>query len=133
MTTRALLRDRLAPAVGRVILKHALGADAATIAGPFLDWLSSKLKSRDEAREAQRLAAHVAERAVDGLVPVFEREHSPDVNPEAVVGALSETLDQHFDGKFLVAHDLDAGRITKAWFPRPSSSAASRSRTPPRS
>jgi hypothetical protein len=49
-------------------------------------------------------------------VPVFERDHSPDLNPEAVALALGDTLDQYFDGKFLVAHDLDPKRLTDATF-----------------
>jgi hypothetical protein len=73
LTTKELLRDKLAPAIGRVILKHAFGVDAATIAGPLLDWLSGQFKNRDEARQAERLATAIANRVVDGLVPVFER------------------------------------------------------------
>ncbi len=53
---------------------------------------------------------------VDGLVPVFEQDHSPDLNPEAVALALGDTLDQHFDGRFLVAHDLDPERLIDATF-----------------
>jgi hypothetical protein len=114
LTTRELLRDKLAPAIGRVILKYALGADAPTLAGPFLDWLSAQFKSRDEARQAERFARDIANRVVDGLVPVFDSEHSPDLNPEAVALALGETLDRHFDGKVLVAHDLDPERLIEA-------------------
>jgi hypothetical protein len=116
LTTRELLRDKLAPAIGRVILKHAFGVDASTIGGPFLDWLSAQFKNRDEARQADRFARDIANRVVDGLVPVFERDHSPDLNPEAVALALGDTLDRHFDGMFLVAHDLDATQLTKAAF-----------------
>ena len=116
MTIKELLRDKLAPAISRVILKHAFGVDAATIAGPLLDWLSGQFKNREEARQAERFAQTIANRVVDGLVPVFERDHSPDLNAEAVALTLGETLDQHFDGKFLVAHDLDPERITRAAF-----------------
>ena len=107
MTTKELLRDKLAPAIGRVLLGLAFGPHASTIGGPVLDWLSAQFKSRDDARQAERFAREIANRVVDGLVPVFERDHSPDLNPEAVALALGETLDQHFDGKFLVTHDLD--------------------------
>jgi hypothetical protein len=37
-----LLRDKLAPAVGRVFLKYAFGVDVAAIGDPFLDWLSAQ-------------------------------------------------------------------------------------------
>jgi hypothetical protein len=116
LTTKELLRDKLAPAIGRVILKHAFGVDAEAIAGPLLDWLSEQFKSRDDARQAERFARAIANRVVDGLVPDFERDHSPDLNPEAVALTLGETLDQHFDGKFLVAHDLDPEQLTRAAF-----------------
>jgi hypothetical protein len=118
LTTRELLRDKLAPAIGRVILKYAFGVDASTIGGPFLDWVSAQFKNRDDARQAERFARDIANRMVDGLVPVFEREHTPDLNPEAVAIALGETLDRHFDGSFLVAHDLDPKRLIKASFER---------------
>jgi hypothetical protein len=116
LTTRELLRDKLAPAIGRVILKHALGVDASTIGGPFLDWLSAQFKNRDDARQAERFARDIANGVVDGLVPIFQRDHSPDLNPEAVAVALGETLDQHFGGKFLVANDLDPKRLIEATF-----------------
>jgi hypothetical protein len=116
LTTRELLRDRLAPAIGRVMLKYAFGVDASTIGGPLLDWLSAQFKDRDDARKAERFACDIANRMVEGLVPIFERDHSPDLNPEAVAIALGETLDQHFDGRFLVTHDLDPKRLVEATF-----------------
>jgi hypothetical protein len=114
LTTKELLRDKLAPAVGRVLLGIAFGPHASAIGGPGLDWLSAQLKSRDEARQAERFGRDIANRLVDGLVPVFERDHGRDLNPEAVALALGETLDRHFNGKFLVAHDLDAERLIVA-------------------
>lgn len=116
MATKQLLRDKLAPAVGRVLLGIAFGPHASAIGGPGLDWLSAQLKSRDEARQAERFARDIANRVVDGLVPVFERDRSSDLNPEAVALALGETLDRHFDGTFLVAHDLDPKRLIEATF-----------------
>jgi hypothetical protein len=110
LTTKELLRDKLAPAVGRVLLGIAFGPHASAIGGPGLDWLSAQLKSRDEARQAERFGRDIANRLVDGLVPVYGR----DLNPEAVALALGETLDRHFNGKFLVAHDLDAERLIEA-------------------
>jgi hypothetical protein len=114
LTTKELLRDKLAPAIGRVLLKYAFGVDASTIGGPLLDRVSAQFKDRADARQAERFARDIADRVVDGLVPVFQRDHSPDLNPEAVALALGETLDQHFDDKFLVSHDLDPGRLIEA-------------------
>ena len=84
MTTKELLRDKLAPAVGRVILKYAFGVDVSTIGGPFLDWLSATFKDQDQARQAERFARNIANGVVDSLVPVFEQEHSPGLNPEGL-------------------------------------------------
>lgn len=116
MTTKELLRDKLAPAVGRVILKYAFGVDVSTIGGPFLDWLAGKFKDQDQARQAERFARNIANNVVDGLVPVFEQDHSPDLNPEAVALALGDTLDQYIDGEFLVAHDLDPKQLIEGAF-----------------
>jgi hypothetical protein len=116
LTTKELLRDKLAPAIGRVILKYAFGVDLSTIGGPVLDWISAQFKNRDDARQAERFARSIANRVVDGLVPVFKRDYSRDLNPEAVALALGETLDRHFDGSFLVAHDLDPQRLIAATF-----------------
>jgi hypothetical protein len=116
LTTKELLRDKLAPAIGRVFLKYAFGVDLLTIGGPFLDWLSAQFKKRADVKDAERFAKAIAERVVDGLVPVFEQDHSPDLNPEAVALALGDTLDRHVDGKFLVAHDLDPERLIEATF-----------------
>jgi hypothetical protein len=116
LATKELLRDKLAPAVGRVLLGIAFGPHASAIAGPGLDWLSAQLKSRDDAREAERFARGIGNRVVDGLLPVFKRDDIPDLNPEAVALALSETLDRHFDGRFLVTHDLDPKGLIESTF-----------------
>ena len=116
MSTKELLRDKLAPAVGRVILKYAFGVDVSTIGGPFLDWLSAKFKDQDQARQAERFARNIANGLVDGLVPVFEHDHGPGLNPEAVALALGDTLDRYIDSKFIVAHDLDPKQLIKGAF-----------------
>jgi hypothetical protein len=108
VSTTALLRDKLAPAVGRVLLRLAFGADVAAVGGAALDWLSGRLGKAAEAREAERFARQLADGLVAGLAPLFGRS-----NPEAVALALGETLDAYVDGRFLARHDLNPDRAAE--------------------
>jgi hypothetical protein len=108
VSTTALLRDRLAPAVGRVLLRLAFGADVAAVGGSALDWLSGRLGKAAEAREAERFARRLADGLVAGLAPLFGRS-----NPEAVALALGATLDAHVDSRFLARHDLNPDRAAE--------------------
>jgi predicted NACHT family NTPase len=109
LSTTALLRDKLAPAVGRVLLRLAFGADVAAVGGATLDWLSGRLGKASEAREAERFARKLADGLVVDLAPRFRGS-----NPEAVALALGETLDAHVDGRFLARHDLNPDRASEA-------------------
>jgi hypothetical protein len=93
-----------------------LSASMATIGGPVMDWIAGRFSKRDEAHQAERFAKRIGEKVAGDLLPMFQAEHGPGLNEEAVALALGDTLDRHVDARFLVAHDLEPARLIPALF-----------------
>ena len=109
LSSIALLRDHLGPSIAKALATAVF--QVPVISNPLIDFLKSKLKTEDEARQAERQIGRLADQCLSPLLQMFAS--AKDSNPEAVAITLGETVEQHVDVRALVADDLDRARVHK--------------------
>ena len=95
--------------VGERFGKRYLGDLSESLANELIDFGKDKIpdmiERRNAARQLERYADDIAKRLRESLDA--RRKPHPELDADAVCGALSETLNGHISTHFLVAKDLD--------------------------
>ena len=112
----ALLTAHLGTAMGKFALKNYLKDTAAgAVSESLLDLAKKKIEDYATQRKAARQFEEIGDRVCKELLPLFEEAVRRDqINPEAIISELGETLQGRIEPEFFLTHDLDPKKLTAA-------------------
>ncbi|HEX6902171.1 MAG TPA: NACHT domain-containing protein [Thermoanaerobaculia bacterium] len=115
MTISELLGIKLGTRLAKFLLKTYLKEPGAAIGSDLIDIAGKKIESYFDRKAVVRQFEAIGESLVAHLQPFFEVEALPhEVNSEAVVDQLSQTLNGNISAEFFLARELDSSKLLAA-------------------
>jgi len=113
MNIKDLLVSNLGGSLAKFLLKTFLGEPAGAISDALIDVTKTKIEDTVTQRQAARDFEEIGDQVAQRLTPLFEDAHGRDLNVEAVVLELKQTLNGRIKADFFLTRDLDPLTLTE--------------------